>query len=74
MTRLQQVERRADKLPAPQRAALAARLLVSLPPVLTDRDHGVAEAKRRDAELDANPDTAMSEEEFRLSVAAARKR
>jgi hypothetical protein len=36
------------------RVVLAAHLLESLPAVLHDDDEGIAEALRRDAELDAN--------------------
>ena len=47
-----EVEKLALDLPENQRAVLAAHLLGSLPPVLHDEDDGVAEALRRDAELD----------------------
>jgi len=39
---------------------LAANLLESLPGVLSDEDEGVAEALRRDAQIDASPDQAIS--------------
>ena len=74
MTLLQELEQRAGQLPEEQRAALVAKLLASLPPVLLDEDDGVAEAERRDAELDANSTLGMSEQEFRTAVAASRKR
>lgn len=74
MTLLQELEQRAGQLPEEQRAALVAKLLASLPPVLLDEDDGVAEAERRDAELDANPSLGMSEQDFRTAVAASRKR
>jgi hypothetical protein len=57
---LQEIEESALKLSEMQRAKLAAQLLGSLSPVLTDEDEGVGEALRRDAELDANPDSAMT--------------
>jgi len=57
---LQEIEESALKLSETQRAKLAAQLLGSLSPVLTDEDEGVGEALRRDAELDANPDSAMT--------------
>jgi hypothetical protein len=50
-----EVERLALDLPESQRAVLAAHLLGSLPSVLHDEDEGIAEALRRDAELDADP-------------------
>ena len=57
---LQEIEQSALKLPEPERAKLAAQLLNSLPPVLAEEDDGVAEALRRDAELDADPNQAMT--------------
>lgn len=59
MTRLQELELQAGKLPEAERAALFKRLLATLPPVLADADDGVAEVKRRDAELDANPSVGL---------------
>jgi hypothetical protein len=41
--------------------------------VLHDADDGVAEALRRDADLDADPATGMSAAEFRTAVAASRR-
>lgn len=41
--------------------------------MLLDVDDGVAEALRRDADLDADPATGMSELEFRTAVAASRR-
>jgi hypothetical protein len=55
-----EVEKLALDLPEGQRAILAAHLLGSLPPVLQDQDEGMAEALRRDADLDANPASAVS--------------
>jgi putative addiction module component (TIGR02574 family) len=55
-----EVEKLALDLPENQRAALAAHLLQSLPSVLHDDDEGIAEALRRDAELDANPSSGIS--------------
>jgi hypothetical protein len=49
-----EVEKLALDLPENQRAVLAAHLLGSLPSVLHDADEGIAEALRRDAELDAD--------------------
>jgi hypothetical protein len=54
------VEKLALDLPGNQRAVLAAHLLGSLPPVLPDEDEGIAEALRRDAELDAKPSSSIS--------------
>jgi hypothetical protein len=49
-----EVEKLALDLSEAQRAILAAHLLESLPPVLHDEDEGIAEALRRDADLDAS--------------------
>jgi hypothetical protein len=64
MAAITEVEKLALNLPESQRAVLAARLLGSLPPVLHDEDEGVAEALRRDAELDTNPLSGMSLEKL----------
>lgn len=74
MTRLQELEHQAAQLSEAERAALALRLLDTLPPVLTDADGGVAEAKRRDAELDANPSAGLTDKQFRAAIAASRKK
>jgi putative addiction module component (TIGR02574 family) len=55
-----QIVAEALRLPEEERASLASRLLQSLPPVAFDNDEGVAEALRRDAELDADPTQAMT--------------
>ena len=47
-------------LPEQDRATLAANLLESLPPILSDDDEGTGEALRRDRELDADPSQAIS--------------
>ena len=55
-----EIKKLALSLPEKERATLAANLLESLPGVLSDEDEGVAEALRRDSELDANPGQAIS--------------
>lgn len=60
MATIIEIETLALTLPEKQRATLAAHLLESLPGVLSDEDEGVAEALRRDADLDANPHEAIS--------------
>ena len=55
-----QIAVEALRLPEKERVGLASRLLRSLPPVAFDEDEGVAEALRRDAELDADPSQAMT--------------
>ena len=74
MTLLQELEQKAGKLPETERATLVFHLLASLPLVLAEADEGVATAKRRDAELDANPSLGLSDQQFRAAIAASRKR
>ncbi|MGA2660920.1 MAG: addiction module protein [Verrucomicrobiota bacterium] len=56
------------KLPESGRASLASRLLDSLPAVLSDGDEGIAEALRRDAEMDQAPGAGLTLEELRRAV------
>jgi hypothetical protein len=60
MASIAEVEKLAFDLPESDGAVLASHLLRSLPPVLEDEDEGIAEALRRDAELDSNPDAGFS--------------
>ncbi len=60
MSTILEIEKLALDLPERQRATLAANLLDSLPPVLSEEDEGIAEALRRDSELDSNLDQAIS--------------
>ena len=60
MATIFEVEKLALDLPEQERAKLAANLLDSLPGVLSDEDEGVAEALRRDAEMDADPNQAIT--------------
>ena len=64
MTTLATVEKLALELPEQQRAALALHILDSLPALFSESDGGLAEAQRRDSELDANPSVALSLAEF----------
>ena len=59
MTRLQVLKKEALSLTDAERAVLASDLLETLPGVLSDEDEGIAEALRRDAELEANPSSGM---------------
>jgi hypothetical protein len=68
-----EVEKLALDLPESQRAVLAAHLLSSLPAVLHDEDGGIAEALRRDAELDANPSAGISLEQLDRKIERRRK-
>jgi len=68
MTTLNEIEANAMSLPDQQRAELASHLLSSLPAVLQDDDQGLAEALRRDAELDADPSVGITMEEFKSAI------
>jgi putative addiction module component (TIGR02574 family) len=58
----------AMKLTVSERATLASNLLQSLPSESEDDDDGVAEALRRDAEMDADPAMCLTFEEFKRAV------
>jgi putative addiction module component (TIGR02574 family) len=60
MSSVVEVEKLALDLPERERAALAANLLDSLPAILADEDEGVAEALRRDAEIESDPEKVIS--------------
>ena len=64
MATIVEIEKLAQDLSEKERAVLAAHLLGSLPPVLHDKDEGIAEALRRDAELEANPSAGLSLEQL----------
>lgn len=68
-----EVEKLALDLSESQRAVLAAHLLGSLPSVLHDEDEGIAEAQRRDAELDANPSSGISLEQLDRQIERRRR-
>ncbi len=72
MPSITEVEKLAFDLPDTERAVLAAHLLASLPSVIDDEDEGIAEALRRDAELDANPQIGISLEQLDEQVSALR--
>lgn len=55
-----EVEKLALDLPEKERATLASNLLESLPSVLSDDDEGVAEALRRDTEIELDAAKAIS--------------
>jgi putative addiction module component (TIGR02574 family) len=60
MATIFEVEKLALNLPEQERAKLAADLLDSLPGVLSDEDEGVAEALRRDAEIEIDSKQAIT--------------
>jgi len=64
MATIAEIEKLAQDLSDNDRAVLAAHLLGSLPPVLHDEDEGIAEALRRDADLEANPSGGLTLEQL----------
>lgn len=72
MTTLEAVERLALELPEQDRATLAAHMLGSLPALLSEADCGIAEADRRDLEMDADPAASVSLEDFDLQIRSRR--
>ena len=73
MATIAEVEKLAFDLPEADRALLASHLLRSLPAVLEDEDEGIAEALRRDAELDAHPEMGITLEELDVRVRNRRR-
>lgn len=72
-TSVAEIEKLAMNLGESDRARLANRLFHSLPPVAVDEDGGVAEARRRDREMDRDPSRGMSVEELDELIANRRK-
>ena len=72
MPEIAEIERLALDLPEAQRALLAAHLLESLPGVLHDEDEGIAEASRRDADLEVDPSSAITLEQLDRLIARRR--
>jgi hypothetical protein len=74
MTTLATVETLALELPENQRATLAMQILDSLPGLFSEPDGGLAEAVRRDAELDENPTIGLTLREFDEKILSRRTR
>ena len=74
MSTVRKVKEQALKLSVQERLALAANLLDSLPPILADKDGGVAEALRRDAEMQADPSQRISLHELSKIIRNRRRR
>ncbi len=74
MTTLAAVENLALELPEQERATLAMHILESLPILLSESDGGLAEAERRDAEMDSNPALGLSLAEFDQKILSRRTR
>ncbi len=74
MTTLDTVETLALELPENQRATLVMHILDSLPGLFSEPDGGLAEAQRRDAELDENPTIGLTLREFDEKILSRRTR
>ncbi len=72
MSAIIEVEKLALSLSEQERATLAASLLNSLPGILSDEDEGVAEALRRDAEIEANTAQAISSDKLDTHIQSRR--
>ena len=72
MATIFEVQKLALDLPEQERAKLAANLLDSLPGILSDEDEGVAEALRRDAQIEADPKQAITLAELDSQVRSRR--
>ena len=68
MNHLDEIEEKALDLNESDRAQLASRLLSSLPAVLSEDDEGLAEATRRDQELESDPSIGMTTEQLRAAL------
>ncbi len=73
MATMVEIEKLALTLSEKERATLAANLLESLPVVLSDEDEGVAEALRRDAEFEANPERTISLAQLDAQIKSRRR-
>jgi hypothetical protein len=74
MATIDEIERLALGLPEPDRAVLVTTLLGSLSPILDEDDDGLAEALRRDGELEAGEVSGVTIDELDGRVAARRPR
>jgi hypothetical protein len=68
VTRIQEVRQHASTLSLSEKVELAADLLESLPPILDDEDEGIAEAQRRDEEMERDTAFSMTWEQLRGSL------
>ena len=64
MSVLTEIEERAMELTPRERGHLASRLIASLPGEYEDQEDWVEEALRRDREMDEDPASVMTHEEF----------
>lgn len=73
MSTILEIEKLALDLSEQERATLAMNLLESLPPILADEDGGVAEALKRDAQMDEDPSQVISLTELDSLIQGRRK-
>ena len=65
---IEEIQQGALALPENERAEWAAQHLTTLPATLTDPDDGVAEALRRDKELDEDPSAGRTWDEIKREL------
>ena len=69
MSAIAEAEKLVFSLSEDDRAALVGKILRSLPaPFIAEDEDWVEEALRRDREMDENPDSVLTEEEFFTSL------
>jgi putative addiction module component (TIGR02574 family) len=73
MATVLEIKKLALNLPERERANLAANLLESLPAILSEEDGGLAEALRRDSEIEADPAQAIALEQLDSQVHGRRR-
>ena len=64
MSTITEAEKLIFTLSEKDRGMLVSKILKSLPPILYDEDGGLAEALRRDREMDENPESIISMEQL----------
>jgi hypothetical protein len=76
MSVLEEIEKRALALPLDQRVFLAESLLGSLPPIGEEisEDGELAEAERRQSEIERGMAKPLSDSEFWLGIEAGKKK
>ena len=68
MSRVEAILQQTAGLTPVERAELAAVLIDGLPPILDDEDGGLAEARRRDEELEKNPIAEITWDQIRSNL------
>jgi len=73
MSTVAEAEQIAFSLTKTERGELISKLIVSLEPPFDEDDDWVAEAIRRDREMDENPDCVLTHEEFMAGLEEFRR-